>query len=114
MSTKFIVNVTVNQKSSFKLTFSLTGENTNLPIDLTNYTVESKYKTDLNQPDSTAKPITAIISDAANGEIEISLTDEETAELKNPRYNYDVVITDQTGFKTRIVEGALIISRGVT
>jgi hypothetical protein len=107
------VDIIVNQKASLEVTFSVKAANGSV-LDLTNYTASAKYKQDFQTSDSQALPFNTVIADAANGEIVISLTPTQTANLKNARYVYDVTITDVNDFKTRIVEGFLKISSGVT
>lgn len=113
MAADTAVDIIVNQKSSLEVTFNVKDAN-GAVLDLTNYTAAAKYKPDFQTPDSQALPFTAVIADAANGEVVISLTPTQTANLKNARYVYDVTITDDNDFKTRIVEGFLKVSAGVT
>lgn len=113
MSASNIVNIEVNQKSSFQLVFNV-KENGSY-ANLTNYTAAAKFKPDPFAPDSQAVSFTAVVSNAATGEITISLTPTQTASLvSNMRYVYDVAITNAvTSFKTRIVEGHMKVSPGV-
>ena len=46
--------------------------------------------------------------------IQISLTPTQTGALAAGRYVYDVEITDQAGIITRVVEGQVEITPGVT
>lgn len=113
MAADTTVDIIVNQKASLEVTFNVKTAN-GAVLNLTNYTAAAKYKTDFQTPDSQALPFTAAISNAVNGEVMISLTPTQTANLKNARYVYDVTITDDNDFKTRIVEGFLKVSAGVT
>ena len=47
-------------------------------------------------------------------QITISLTDTQTAALESGRYVYDLVITDASGSKTRVVEGIATVSPSVS
>lgn len=113
MSAQALIDIVVNQKSSFEVTFVV--KDNGVLLDLTNYTAAAKFKTDLTASDTTAQAFTTEISNTAGGEITISLTPEQTSKLTNPRYVYDVAITNTLdNYKTRIVEGAMKVSGGVT
>ena len=58
--------------------------------------------------------ITSTITGNANGEITLSMTAANTANLSPGRQVFDLVITSPTGVKTRVVEGVIVISPGVT
>jgi len=63
---------------------------------------------------STANNFTATITDNAAGEITLTMTASETASLKPGRYVYDLLITDDAGTKSRIVEGIVSVTPGST
>ena len=63
---------------------------------------------------STANNFTATITDNAAGEITLTMTAAETASLKPGRYVYDLLITDDAGTKSRIVEGIVSVTPGTT
>jgi len=58
--------------------------------------------------------ITSTITGNANGEITLSMTAANTANLTPGRQVFDLLITSPTGVKTRVVEGVIVISSGVT
>ena len=62
---------------------------------------------------STAVDFTASISNASAGIISLSLSAAITNGMKAGRYVYDVEI-DQSGTKTRVLEGQLEVTPGVT
>ena len=51
---------------------------------------------------------------ATNGVLTISLTNTQTNAMKAGRYVYDVEITSSAGTKTRVLEGQVEITPGVT
>lgn len=113
MAADATIDLIINQKDSFEVSFNVIDNGA--PLDLSNYTVASKYKLDISSPDSSAKPFTASIANAVAGTITIALTPTQTAALDLSRYYYDVAITENTsGFKTRVVEGRIKVSGGVT
>ena len=63
---------------------------------------------------TTATDFTATITGIGNGEITISMTAANTANLTPGRMLYDLVITSPEGVKTRVVEGIVNVLAGVT
>lgn len=58
--------------------------------------------------------ITSTITGNANGEITLSMTSANTANLTPGRSVFDLLITAPNGTKTRVIEGIVVISPGVT
>jgi len=58
--------------------------------------------------------ITSIVTGAANGEITLSMTAANTANLSAGRFVFDLLITAPNATKTRVIEGIVIVSPGVT
>jgi hypothetical protein len=56
----------------------------------------------------------SIVNPSTAGEILITLTDDQTLVLKPGRHVYDIVITDGGGLKTRVIEGMVLVTEGVT
>jgi len=63
---------------------------------------------------TTANSFTSTITSNANGEITLSMTAANTANLTPGRLLYDLVITSPAGVKTRVVEGIVTVLPGVT
>ena len=53
-------------------------------------------------------------SDRTTGKITISLSDTQTSALEYGRYVYDLVITDVSATKTRVVEGIATVNPSVS
>ena len=109
------IDLIINQKVSFQASFTVNDPN-GTAVNLASYSVQAKYKTDYSAADSTAQSFTASVTDAANGQITISLSPATTASLvAGQKYVYDVVITNtSTTYETRIVQGKMTVSPGVT
>jgi hypothetical protein len=58
--------------------------------------------------------ITSTVTGNANGEITLSMTAANTANLTPGRQVFDLLITSPTSIKTRVIEGIIVISPGVT
>jgi len=64
---------------------------------------------------TSATDFTVVIdTPATSGRITLSLTSEETKNLKPGRYLYDVLVTDPYSIKSRVVEGNVLVREGVT
>ena len=106
------IDIVINQKASFEVTFNIRESNT--ALDLTGYTTAAKLKTDFNTPDNQAVSFTTAIANATAGQVTMSLTPTQTSNLGLQRYFYDFSITSPGGFKTRVVEGTVKVSGGVS
>ena len=81
-------------------------------INLSGYTAASQIRKSYYS--STANTITATVTGIANGEITLSMTAANTANLTPGRYLFDLVITAPDTSKTRVVEGIVNVLAGVT
>ena len=63
---------------------------------------------------SSYNTITANVTGIANGEVTLSMTAANTANLTPGRYVYDVIITSSTNVVTRVVEGIVTVLPSVT
>lgn len=112
MSADRLVDLVINQRASFEVTFNVIQAN-NAPLNLGGYTANAALKTDFYANDTSATHFTTTIANAQSGSITIALSPDQTANLDITKYYYDVVITDTDGFKTRVVEGRARVSGGV-
>ena len=103
--------LTLEQGASYSTTVTVNGSNGS-PTNLTNYTAAAQLRKSYYS--STAPDFTVSISNAAGGEITMSLTSANTANLTPGRYVYDLLITSPTSVKTRVVEGIATILPSVT
>lgn len=83
-----------------------------LAVNLASYTANSSMRKSFYS--STANNFTATVTDNAAGEITLTMTAAETANLKPGRYVYDLLITDDSGTKSRIIEGIVSVTPGTT
>ena len=112
MAADNIIDLVINQKASFEVTFTV-KEGTSA-LNITGYTTSAKLKNDFNTPDNQAISFTTAIANATAGQVTMSLSPTQTANLALQRYFYDFSITSGAGFKTRIVEGVVKVSGGVS
>ena len=107
-----ISNLFVDQDADFTTTVTV-NDSTGSALDLTNYTALGMIRKTYQS--STATTFTSsFVSPRTTGQITISLTDTQTAALESGRYVYDLVITDASGSKTRVVEGTATVNPSVS
>lgn len=63
---------------------------------------------------TTATDFTMTISDAGAGQITMAMSSANTANVTPGRYVYDILLTSNTGIKTRIIEGIVNVLPSVT
>ena len=107
-----ISNLFIDQNADFTTTVTI-NDSTGSALDLTHYTALAMIRKTYQS--STATIFTsAFFSPRKTCQITISLTDTQTAALEQGRYVYDVVITDASGSKTRVVEGIATVTPSVS
>ncbi len=113
MAAVYVNNLVINAGSDFSQTFTLEETESNSFLNLTDYQVNSqmrKWSGSFN-----AITFTAFVEfPSTNGRINISLTSEQTKNIKPGRYVYDVIITDSFGQKNKVIEGMVLVREGVT
>jgi len=108
----YVSNLIINAGTDFFQTFNLSNTQGDSAFNLTNYSIASKIKK--HSASSSSTSFTSSIINAVNGTIGIGLTSGQTTSLKPGRYIYDIVITSSAGFKTRAIEGTVLVREGVT
>jgi len=107
-----ISNLFIDQDADFTTTVTVNDSN-GTALDLTSYTALAMIRKTYQS--STATTFTsAFVSPRTTVQITISLTDTQTAALEQGRYVYDLVITDASGSKTRVVEGIATVTPSVS
>lgn len=108
----YSINLLVEKNTDFNTTITITDEDNGLPLNLTGFTAEAKIKRTFAS--ATSQSFSVEFVDRVAGVIGLSLTNTQTALLTARRYVYDLVITSPLGVKTRVVEGIVEVSPGVT
>ena len=106
-----VSNLTVDQGSTFNVEVEVTDVDGNVLV-LTGYSVAGQMRK--NYDSSTFTAFTGQVSNANLGLVTISLTATQTNALVAGRYVYDVEITSAAGVVTRVLEGQLEVTPGVT
>jgi hypothetical protein len=107
MATK--ANLVIDQGTDFLTTITLTDDE-GIAVDLSNYTGAAqirKYYTSSNAVNFT-------VTANSTGVVTISLSSAVTNTIDYGRYVYDVELTDQANQVSRIMEGLVTVTPGVT
>ena len=109
-----IANLTIDQGATFSSDVTVKDSNSNA-FDLTGYTASAKMAKGY-QSTKTRTSITCTISaDATTGVITLSLTADETANLEEGRYVYDLeILQTSSSTVTRVIEGIITVRPQVT
>ena len=108
----YVSNIVVDVGANFDQSFNL-ETNANAPLNLTGYTGAAKLKKSA-ATSKTAADFVVSFPDPLQGQLKISLGSTITAGLKPGRYVYDVLLTDSSLVKQRVVEGSAIVTAGIT
>jgi len=106
-----ISNLVIDQGSSFSASIDVTDTEGNILV-LTGYSAAGQMRRTYSS--STAIDFTSTIANAIAGTVSITLTAAQTNAIKAGRYVYDVEITSSDGTVTRVVEGQVEVTPGVT
>jgi hypothetical protein len=110
----YVSNLQIDQNTDFNQVFTLEDGQSNSVLNLTGYTFKSQMR---KHPTATTGITTftaSIYGSAANGQIQLGLTTSQTANLKDGRYVYDVVMTNTLGQMSRVIEGMVLVRAGAT
>jgi hypothetical protein len=103
----------IDQGATFNEVILLTDDTTNTPINVLGYIVTSQIRRSYNSANASGN-ITCTITNAANGEITLSMTSANTANMKAGRFFFDVKTLDVSDVTTRILEGLITITPSIT
>lgn len=104
--------LTVDQGSTFESTIDLVSDD-GAAINVAGYVFSGQIRKSYYSANATAN-ITITITNAANGNVTMSMNAATTANIKAGRYLYDVKMTDTSNTVTRLVEGVITITPQVT
>jgi hypothetical protein len=106
------VELTIDQGTTFETSVSLTNDD-QTAINITNYGFASQIRKSYYSTNPVAN-LTVTIADAATGNVKLSMTAANTANVRAGRYLYDLIMTDTGGVKTRVIEGIITVTPQVT
>ena len=107
-----IVYLDIDQGSDFSSEISLENDD-DTPIDLRSFNVYSQFRKNYNS--TVGYQFDAVISNAIQGKIMLSLSGTASSAIRPGRYLYDVEIVDIVNSrKTRVIEGIITINAEIT
>ena len=108
----FSTNLIIYKHTDFEQTFVLEDSQTNSFKDLTDFTGTCKMQRTLNLGSLTS--FTLAFTNRLRGKIRISLTDDQTANIEEGKYFYELMLTDPNDVTERVIEGVVIVKHPVT
>lgn len=102
-------NLTVDQGTDYQTSITLTDVDDNA-VSLTGYTANAQIRKTYTSSNAVNFTVTL---ETSTGVVGLSLTDTQTSNIVPGRYVYDVLLTRE-GITTRIVEGIVTVTPGVT
>ena len=110
MSIAATYNIVIEQYSDFSRTFQIKEGDT--VKDITGYSFQGEIRE--RSQSTTSHDFTCSIVDATDGQWKAEMTDTLTGTIKPGDYVYDIVMTDDAGIKTRLLQGEAKVTAGVT
>ena len=104
--------LTLDQGTTFSATIELTNDD-NTPIDVTDCEFSAQVRKSFYSG-NTAAELTVTAVDTPNGVITLSLSAEETSNVKPGRYLYDLKMLNSANVTSRVIEGILTVTPQVT
>jgi len=98
--------LTVHRDCDFQRSFQI-KKGTNIE-DITGYTFTGKLAQNYHTTDTTSFT-GSIVGAGTDGTFQIALTDTETAALTAGTYVYSIIMQDDGGIKTKLLEGKCIV-----
>ncbi len=106
-----IYNITIEAYADFDRTFQIKSGAS--ALDITGYSFAASLRERAQNTTSAADFTCSTVSNT-DGKFRLQLSDSVTAGLKSGDYQYDVVMTDAGGSKSRILQGLATITAGMT
>ena len=106
-----IANIFIDQGTDFTVQVDCTDTAGDV-LNLTGFTATAQIRKTYGS--SSAAATFTCSHNGVGGQVTMTLTDTVTTALEAGRYVYDLMVTDGSGSKSRIVEGQATVTPGVT
>lgn len=103
------VELYMDQGTTFNNVINITDDVTNAAVNIAGYTITSQMRRSYYSANATAN-IVCTITDAANGEVTLSLAAANTANIRPGRYLFDVKSITTSNVTSRILEGIITVT----
>ena len=104
------VNITIEQGADFVSSFTITNASGSV-YSLAGASAVAKIK---KFPESTTSYSFSTTITVATGVIALAMTDTVTSTITPGRYFYDILVTNGSGLKTRVIEGMVLVTAGIS
>ena len=105
------INLVLDQGVDFEATLTVRNEDAS-SLNLTGYTGEAKIK---KHPAATkSNSFVVTFPNRVNGQIKVAMASTITTTIEGGRYVYDLVLTSPNAYKTRPIQGNVLVIPGVT
>ena len=108
-----LTNLLIEQGATFTSTISLFNA-ADTAFDLTGHTAAGQIRKSYSSSSASATFTISFASDRTSGQITLSLTPTQTADLEEGRYVYDIETTGSDSTVTRVLQGTVTVSPNVT
>ena len=108
-----VYDIVITKDTDFEVTLTF-NDDTGAPININSYTFQGEIRP--TPGDATSNPAEFDIekTDAAGGEIQLSLTDGVTGNLTGEKYYYDIVGEKGDGTRTILIGGRVTVLPAVS
>lgn len=107
------VELYMDQGTSFRNIINLMDDTINSNINIDGYIISSQMRRSYYSANASAN-LVCTITDAPNGEITMTLSANNTANLKAGRYLFDVNTIDNSNNVSRVLEGIITVNPRIT
>lgn len=105
------INLVLDQGVDFEATFTIRNESASA-LNLTGYTGSAQLRKHPEASKST--PFVVTFPNRVNGQIKVAMASTITSVIEGGRYVYDLVLESPNAYKTRPIQGNLLVIPGVT
>jgi hypothetical protein len=105
------INLSLEQGTDYEVDFTIRNDD-GTPLNLTGYASSCFMRK--NYTSTTSYPFTVSFPDRIAGEITLGMASSVTSQLYEGRYVYDITLTSPTNVRTRVIQGNVLVSPGVT
>lgn len=105
------INLTLEQGTDYEVDFNIRNDD-GTALNLTGYGSSCYMRK--HYTSSTVYPLTVTFGNRLAGEITVSMASSTTSQIKEGRYVYDVTLLSPNNIRTRVIQGNVLVSPGVT
>ena len=105
------INLVLDQGVDFEATFTIRNEDAS-SLNLTGYAGDAQLRKHPEETKSTAFVVS--FPNRVDGQIKVAMASTITSTIEGGWYVYDIVLTSPNSYKTRPIQGNLLVIPGVT